>query len=133
MAEHDEGQRIGARRDAAAAIGDDPRLVEGADRGEFGAQRGAGRKAPVAGSISAAAGTLTLFAIRPGRPYTVPPVPVCCAAESALIVQVAGSPMAPSTASLPTISLRSSRTVKRAGASGRAGPVSTARPSRAHF
>src|SRR5262252_84908 len=39
MAEHDEGERVGARGDAAAAIGDDPRLVEGADRGELGAQR----------------------------------------------------------------------------------------------
>ena len=38
MPEHDEGERIGARRDAAAAIGDDPALVEGADRGESGVQ-----------------------------------------------------------------------------------------------
>src|SRR5204863_381909 len=39
MAEHDEGQRVGARRDAAAAIGDDLLFVECAGRGEFGAQR----------------------------------------------------------------------------------------------
>src|SRR5712691_9252615 len=44
VAEHDEGQRIGARRDAAAAIGDDPGLVEGADRLEFGAERGRRQK-----------------------------------------------------------------------------------------
>src|SRR5205807_965599 len=39
VAEHDEGQRVGARRDAAAAIGDRLLLLERADRVEFGAQR----------------------------------------------------------------------------------------------
>ena len=47
MAEHDERQRVGARRDAAAAIGDDLLFVERAGRGEFGAQRRCRQKGAV--------------------------------------------------------------------------------------